>query len=347
MKLVVNLALSILMLAVCLWLVWPDPEEQTRILDAFRALDGDFLPYLFGFIALLAGTHFCRAWRWAALLEPLDVYVKPVPLLAISSAGFLAILALPARLGEFVRPALLRSHTHCSISTALGTVAVERVVDGVLVSILVFVTFLLHKDPSPTWMMPTAYLALAGFGVGLLFLLLARRNPQRTARIACRVLLIHRLAPRLEQRIEQLVVSTISGFHALGSFRHCARFVSWSLVYWTLNGFSMWLLARGFGLELPMIGAFATMGLLAIGITLPNAPVMAGQYQAFIVLGLSLYLGETAHAEGLAYAVILHVIQVIWYTLIGALSFATPYVSFTAGRVRALREPDPAVVSGQ
>ena len=68
------------------------------------------------------------------------------PLLAISSVGFMAILALPARLGEFVRPGLLRKRG-ISASAALGTVAVERIVDGLLVSLFVFVAFFALRGP--------------------------------------------------------------------------------------------------------------------------------------------------------------------------------------------------------
>ena len=37
---------------------------------------------------------------------------------------------------EFVRPALLRKRGHISGSAVLGTVAVERIVDGLMVSLL-------------------------------------------------------------------------------------------------------------------------------------------------------------------------------------------------------------------
>src|SRR5205823_12500303 len=96
--------------------------------------------YLAAYLALLVILHLCRALRWNYLLAPLGVRIPPGPLLAISSVGFMAILALPARLGEFVRPGLLRKHG-VSASSALGTVAVERIVDGLLISLFVFVAF--------------------------------------------------------------------------------------------------------------------------------------------------------------------------------------------------------------
>ena len=139
MRLVINLLLSFGMLALCLWLVWPGAPERAQLSEAFARLDAaTFLPYLLAFVGLQVVVHVCRALRWNYLLAPLNVKIPAGPLLAISSVGFMAILALPARLGEFVRPGLLRRRG-ISASAALGTVAVERIVDLLLISVLVFV----------------------------------------------------------------------------------------------------------------------------------------------------------------------------------------------------------------
>jgi len=69
---------------------------------------------------------------------------------------------------------------------------------------------------------------------------------------------------------------------------------------------------------------------VAVGIILPNAPALMGQYQWFATLGLSLYLGtEIAEGAGLAYAIVLWALQVIWYIGMGTIALATPYVSFS------------------
>ena len=101
MKLAVNIALSLLMLGICTFLVWPSPEDRERLGDAFKVLE---LSYLWGFIGLLAVVHATRAWRWKYLLEPIGARLSFGRLMAVSSVGFMAILALPARLGEFVPP---------------------------------------------------------------------------------------------------------------------------------------------------------------------------------------------------------------------------------------------------
>src|SRR5262245_40868307 len=270
MKLAVNLALSFGMLALCLWLVWPDAQTRTQLRHALEAIElAKFAPYLAGYIGLLVVVQLTRALRWNYLLAPLNAKVPSGPLLAISSVGFMAILALPARLGEFVRPGLLRKRG-ISASAALGTVAVERIVDGLLVSLFVFVAFFALRNPhSPGWMMPTAYAALGVFTLALVFLFGALQWPERSVQLGLRLSLIQYISPRLAGLIERKALDMIRGFEVMRDVRNLSIFVVWSVVYWVSNGLSVYVLARAFGLELTLVGAFATMGLVAVGITLP------------------------------------------------------------------------------
>src|SRR4051812_10864970 len=69
MKLAINLLLSFGMLALCLWLIWPDHETREQVGNALRALDLHvFAPYLVGYVALLLVMHLCRSLRWNNLL---------------------------------------------------------------------------------------------------------------------------------------------------------------------------------------------------------------------------------------------------------------------------------------
>lgn len=329
MKLVINIALSLLMLGVCLWLVWPAPEDQGKLAEALSLLDWADLG---GFVVCLAMVHFFRAWRWNNLLAPLGVRLPAGRLLAISSVGFMAILALPARLGEFVRPALIRRKGHISATAALGTVAVERIIDGLIVSLFVFGAFFALRGPgSPSWMMPTAYAALGIFSAALVFLAFALRWPEKTVSVAVTLTGARFLWPKLADKLSDRLLAMISGFLVLKDRRNLVWFTVWSLLYWMANGLSLWVLAQGFGFELSLVGAYATMGLVAVGITLPNSPGLVGQYQWFTQLGLTLYLGKTLAQgpAGLAYAIVLHGVQVVWYISMGGLALATPYVSLS------------------
>lgn len=346
MKLAINLTLSLGMLALCLWLVWPGAPERHELAAAFEHLEwASFAPYLAAYLGLQIVVHVCRSLRWNHLLAPLGVKVPAGPLLAISSVGFMMILALPARLGEFVRPGLLRRRG-VSASAALGTVAVERIVDGLLISLLVFGTFFALRGPSaPGWMMPTAYTALGVFSAALVFILFAMWRPERTVRFCMRMSLLPRLAPRIASVIEAKVLEMIRGFAVLKDGKQLTAFLIWSLIYWVANAIGVWVLALAFGLPLSLVGGFAVMGLVAVGISLPNSPGLVGQFQWFTLLGLSLYLPgvmdktSELHATALAYAITQHLLQVAWYVAMGALGIASPWVSFAD--LKASRQSQP------
>jgi hypothetical protein len=330
MRFAVNLLLSLAMLALCLWLVWPNAHVQEQLRTTLRALEfRSFAPYVGGYVAILALSTWLRAYRWNNLLRPIGAALPLRRLMSVSAISFMAILALPARLGEFARPALLRKKGKVSATAVLGTVAVERIVDGLMVSLLVFFCCfsLRHNLTAPSWMMPTAYISLGVFTGALTFLVFALMWTDRTIRFCLTMSLLPRLAPKLAHKIDELLRKLISGFKALGDGRNLALFVLWSALYWASNGLGMWLLARGFALDLSVVGAFATMGLVAVGITLPNTPGLVGQFHVFTTMGLSLYLGkEVAQSTGLAYAITLHGIQVIWYLAAGTVAMAVTHV---------------------
>jgi glycosyltransferase 2 family protein len=117
------------------------------------------------------------------------------------------------------------------------------------------------------------------------------------------------------------------------------------------NGLGVYVLAIGFGLDLTLVGGFATMGLVAVGITLPNAPGLVGQFQWFTLVGLSLYIpgasteGSAIYGTSFACANVHYGLQVIFYVACGALGLATRYVSFhdlwDARRVGGEKTGDP------
>ena len=139
---------------------WPGLKTALKEADYF---------WLIPYFGSLAAIQIVRAWRWRYLLEPIAPRMPSSwRILTVSWVGFMAIIALPLRLGEMVRPYLISdpapakgkkgqkdSGKRLRMSAALGTIAVERVVDGLIVSIFLFVVFLFlrHQGRGPSWMM--------------------------------------------------------------------------------------------------------------------------------------------------------------------------------------------------
>jgi hypothetical protein len=94
--------------------------------------------------------------------------------------------------------------------------------------------------------------------------------------------------------------------------------------------------------------AFTTMAVTGIVLTLPNSPGLVGQFEFAIKLGLGAYLPATVvNANGIAYGIVLHGVQTIWYVGFGLL--ALPMLSKAGGHTslgEAVRESNRAVDEG-
>ena len=137
-KFLLKLALALTVGVVCVYLVLRGVDLPTTW-DVLKQVS---LPAVGLYVIILALTHVLRVSRWADLLAPIRVRLPFKDLFVISSVGFMAIQALPVRLGEFVRPYFVVRSGRSRMSAVLGTVAVERIVDGLLISIIFFASYL-------------------------------------------------------------------------------------------------------------------------------------------------------------------------------------------------------------
>lgn len=317
-RLLLKVALSLTVGAVCVAYAVHGMDGRA-VLEALRTLP---LSAIFIYLGTLAVTHLFRAWRWEYLLRPLGVTVPLPRLLLMSSAGFMAILALPVRLGEFVRPYFVSRERGMRMSAALGTVAVERIVDGLLISILFFGSYLASAgDVFSRELRIGAWLSLLGFLSLTTFLALAQIWTERTIALALRLSLLQWLAPARAHQVGDKLRSAISGFRALADRRNFTIFLLQSVVYWAVNGLGMWILARQMGLPISLGAAYTTMAFTGVVLTLPNSPGLVGQFHAAIKLGLLAYLpASVVNSRGMAYAIVLHGLQTIWYVGVGLAS---------------------------
>lgn len=287
----------------------------------------------------IAPVHLFRAWRWKYLLRPIGVTLSFRRLMVISTVGFMAILALPFRLGEFARPYYVVKQGQSRMSEVLGTVAVERIVDGLCIAVLLFSTYLFSLARGGHAYGPelaiSAWLALLGF-VGLTaFLAFALRWPDATIRLLLGTTMVRRFSPRLADKLADKLRALIKGFRALHNPRDMVPFMVQTVLYWGANGLGMYLLARLMNLPIPLTGAFAAMAFTGVLITLPNAPGLVGQFHAGIVLALAAYLpAAVLNSAGGAYAVVLHGIQFVWYIGLGFVALL--FTGEAAGSLRSL-----------
>jgi uncharacterized protein (TIRG00374 family) len=260
--------------------------------ETFNHVRWDLVLVAFGL--LLVVTWF-RATRWRFLIAP----VKTVPLrdvVLVNWVGFFAIFALPLRLGELARPALSKLRLGIPISAGLGTVAVERVVDGAITSLCVAwaLSTLPRReavDPIARAVPVYAGIVLGVFLCAMIALALFLWKRDLMVRITERVFRV--FSPRLGGLLAGKVDSVADGIRSIGDARLAAGFLVESLIYWGTNACFMWVLGIACGLPLQFGHATAVMGVLALGILLPSGPGLFGSFQVSASLALKLYFPDS------------------------------------------------------
>jgi uncharacterized membrane protein YbhN (UPF0104 family) len=263
------------------------------------------------FLGLLCLVHFFRAWRWQYLVRPMSGISLP-RMMAVAFTGFLAILMLPLRMGEFARPWLLKreSGKTVSMSAGFGTIAIERVVDGVLVSLwLTLALFAVDAtEHEYVWWLRLGPLSLFAASLLVLVAFVMRPDPVRA--------LIKSVSGWFGKRLQSFVLHVLDGFHAglqaLPSRRYFFGFLLYSVVYWGINAVAFWVLALGCGLSLGPVGAIAAMGILAVGIMLPAGVGLFGNFQAALLIAFGFYVPEAmVNAQGAVFIFINYICQLV------------------------------------
>lgn len=275
------------------------------------------LLHLLGYFLVQFVIHAFRVVRWQPLVRP---FAK-VPLAILNrdgAIGFMGVFLLPLRLGELVRPVLLARDAGIPFGTGLSQIAVERIADGLVVTLLFFAVLVqvpaaaLERAPEVQVGAYAALLVFAGATVALCLTAFARGL---TIRLIDRT--FGRLSGKLGQRLVGLLTAFVDGLRLLGSPLAVLGFLGLTAGYWLVNGAGYWLLGLGFGLQLSLVGAYAMMCTLVIGMMIPNSPGNVGSFWYFVLLPAGLFGVDGGSPRAVVFALALWAIQLLQVTLFG------------------------------
>jgi hypothetical protein len=303
--------------------------RDTHWAEQWASLRAAHYIWLLPYLLVLALIHLFRTLRWGCLLSAL----APVPFRRLNDAsaiGFMMLLVLPFRLGEFARPFLIAQRTSIRRSAAMTTVVLERITDGVFVALLLrgLLFFVPEDAPDVRLVRIAANVMFSIFFSGLLFLLFAAWHHDRAVRLVRR--LVGWASAGLADKAAGIVDAFVGALKQLPGPGQLLAFFGWTLAYWGINGLGMWLLAtRGFGLPLTIFQSYVLLCALVVGVMIPGAPGMMGTFQAAIRVGLALFLpGELVRGAGLAYANVLWLCQTGQQIGFGLLFLSLDHLSF-------------------
>ncbi|MEQ9304584.1 MAG: lysylphosphatidylglycerol synthase transmembrane domain-containing protein, partial [Marinoscillum sp.] len=227
-------------------------------------------------IVLSLVAYYARAYRWNILMRPLghpDLSIHRTNLAIL--VGYLANLAFP-RLGEVTRCGMMKRYDNVPVSTSLGTVITERLIDLLTLIVLILVTLLVEYDRLMTFLQGTVstyididglvwkLLLILGLG-GLLFLGLL-------------YFLYHRVV-----KIKAFINDLIRGILSLREIRNIWGFVIATVVLWVTYYFMSYIIVFAVPETAHLTWGVGVMLLVTGGIALA-IPVQGGigTYHALI-----------------------------------------------------------------
>jgi hypothetical protein len=282
-------------------------------------------------VALSLPVYFLGLWvrtiRWQYLLRP----VKRVPALRLFPVVLIGLMAnnlIPARAGELARAYVLGEREKISKTTSLGTIAVDRLFDGVtLVPMMLIVAAFAGGDTS----FPVGFgrsLNFAGLGLVmavlfgaalavLFYLALSDSGRHLLHRF------VHRFAPaKVKPQVEGILLSFFEGLHALRNPVDLG--IAWVMsgVSWTLEATMYFIVARAFGIHegFHIFLLLTAAANLAIAIIASQGGI--GPFELVVSKTIVAFGAAGASGDGLkkladAYAIGLHATLLIPVVIIG------------------------------
>ncbi len=268
-----------------------------------------------------------RTIRWQYLLRPVK-NVPAVRLYPVVIVGLMANNLIPARAGELARAYVLGQREKISKTTSLGTIAVDRLFDGVtLVPMMLIVAAFAGGDTS----FPVGFgksLNFAGLGIvmaalfGVALAVLFYLALSDTGRALLHTL-VHRFAPaKLKPKVDGLLESFFEGLQALRNPVDLAAAWAMSLISWTLEALMYYLVARGFGIHegFHIFLLLTAAANLAIAIVATQGGVGAFELvvsKTIVAFGAASVASDDFKALSEAYAIGLHALLLFPIVAIG------------------------------
>jgi uncharacterized protein (TIRG00374 family) len=258
-----------------------------------------------------------RTWRWHYLLRPLK-RVALRRLFPVVTIGYMGNNVYPARAGEVIRAYVLRQKEGVSMSASLATVVVERIFDGLVMLMFVFIG--LPFTPMPAWLQQFVVIASAlFFGALVVFFVFAARP--HWARSLYQPLVDRVLPERWREPVGGFLDRFVEGLSSLRSARDVLMILVTSVVIWLAETVKYWFVMYAFsgpgsGFPVPFYVLMLMNGVVNLWTTVPSAPGYVGTFDLPGIEILSIF--GVPRDVAAAYTVVLHAALWLPITALGA-----------------------------
>jgi uncharacterized protein (TIRG00374 family) len=208
----------------------------------------------------------------------------------------------PFRAGELLRAYILRRQEGVSMSASIATILVERIFDGLVMLLFVFVALPIVPG-LPDWLRQIVILAsLAFFGALAVFLVMAARP--KTSRAIYRWAILRFLPLPLQSKALGLADRFMEGLSSLTSLRDILMVFFTSIIIWLLETVKYWFVMFAFNFTVSFFALMLMNGVVNLATTLPSAPGYIGTFDGPGIEVLKVFGVDPTVAA--AYTLVLH-----------------------------------------
>lgn len=323
----VQVALGTGLSAVFLWLAFRD-VPLAQVVATFSQADYRFVALA---LVLVFVSPLARAARWRLLYHPDQKGLSCFRLAEVLLIGQMLNIVVPARLGEVARIYFVGKTEGRSRSRTLGTIAVEKWLDILMLLLLVLLIPIFVS--LPPWFRDSR-VNLAVFATA--FLGVALTLSYGKDRLLTLVESVSRFLPEgWRARIHQSTRLALGSLDVLRSPWVRLKLQGCSLFIWILSILVNYLVFLALGLPLPFVAALFLVIVLEVGVAVPSVPGKLGIFHYLCTLALGVFGLEKGAALG--YAVLLYFVVFAPPSLLGALFLCWESVHGRQVRPVALR----------
>ena len=286
--------------------------DVSQLLIHFQKVN---LLYILAVFVLFTYSVQVRAKRWQALLKPL-IKIPVSPLFSSTMIGYFGNNVLPFRLGELLRGYSLSKECPLKVSSIMGTIILDRVLD--FAGLLIFSTLFLFSYPMELWL--KTGLTIIAFFLTLVFSMVYLISKKTHVWEKYVNELMSKSQP-IMKKIYTILFNVINGFSQLGKSSNKVAISFYTIYLWVIYFACAYLVVIAIGVEL----SWQQVGLLLIATTLsisvPAAPGYLGTYHAVVIyMMVSVFDMDLAISQSLA--IILHAVGFIPFVILGSWFFA-------------------------
>ncbi len=267
-------------------------------------------------------SHWIRAVRWKILLKPVLEAKSIWNLFSAVMVGYAVNNVVP-RGGEFVRPFVYARRENVSKTAVFGTIIVERFLDVLFLLGLFAIVFFFGRNIISSafpWLTDNNIIIFVVLPVLVILALILLSLYTRMGHLLLEWL-VKPFFPKKAERIEEMFDSFLMGLGFIKNPADYLRTLSDSALLWLFYALPMYLMFYCFSfqetLNLGVIDAGLLLIVVGIGTTIAPTPGAIGIYHYLVTIAM-VNLYNISNEDALAYAILVHSVNMIVQVVVGA-----------------------------